>query len=391
MIAAGGRAGQVNIAVVGLGFGEDFLPIYQAHPAVDRIALVDTSQARLDEVGERYGIADRYEKYEDMLASPIWDAVHVLAPVSFHADYALAALGAGKHCACAVPMATTIDGLRAIVEAQASTGKNYMMMETSAYGREYLLSKHLYDTGALGALSYYEGFHIQNLDGYPEYWRGFPPMHYSTHALSPVLALTGSRVRRVTAHGSGRLTDDRRNAAFDNPFPTEIGLFTLDRSDAVASVTMSFFQTARSYSEGFRLYGEEMSLEWPALEDEPMRVFRLQPPDPDQPATGLRGRRSKVQEAEFLDPVTLLPAMLASFADDFTVTPVDGAPSFVKKAEHGGSHPYLVHEFVSSILEGRRPAIDAIRSAEWTAPGICAHQSALRGGEPVEVPDFAAR
>lgn len=388
MTASGGAVAPINVAVVGLGFGEDFLPIYRAHPAVGELAIVDTSRARLDEVGRRYGIAHRYERYEDVLSSPLWDAVHVLAPVSFHADFAVAALEAGKHCACAVPMATTIDGLTAVVRAQEESGKNYMMMETSAYGRELLLTKQLYDTGALGELSYYEGFHIQNLDGYPEYWRGFPPMHYSTHALSPVLALTGSRVRSVTASGSGLLTDERRNPAFDNPFPTEIGLFTLEDSDAVATVTMSFFQTARSYSEGFRVYGEKMSLEWPAIEGDPMRVFTLQGLDPNQPETGLRGRRSTVSEAQFLDPATLLPEELASFANDFEVKPADGTPPFIKAAEHGGSHPYLVHEFVSSIIEGRPAAIDAVTAANWTAPGICAHQSALRGGEPVDVPKF---
>lgn len=377
----------LNIAVVGLGFGEDFLPIYRAHPAVGNIAIVDTSRERLDEVGERHGIDDRFENYDDVLASPDWDAVHILAPVRFHEDYAVAALDAGKHCACAVPMATTIDGLRRIVRTARDSGRTYMMMETSAYGREYLLAKQLYDTGALGALSYYEGFHIQNLDGYPEYWRGFPPMHYSTHAVSPILALTGARVSRVTAHGSGRLTEDRRNSAYGNPFPTQIGLFELEDVDALASITMSFFQTARSYTEGFRLYGSEASIEWPSLEHEPMRVFRLQELDPDQPSTGLRGRRSVVSDAVFLDSSSLLPPELAGFADDFEVSPANGEDPFVKKAEHGGSHPYLVHEFVSSIVEGREPYINAVRSADWTAPGICAHESALRG-EPVEVPRF---
>lgn len=57
-------------------------------------------------------------------------------------------------------------------------------------------------------------------------------------------------------------------------------------------------------------------------------------------------------------------------------------------AGHGGSHPFLVHEFVGSIAEGRRPLIDAQTAARWTAPGICAHQSALAGGIEVSVPDY---
>ena len=56
---------------------------------------------------------------------------------------------------------------------------------------------------------------------------------------------------------------------------------------------------------------------------------------------------------------------------------------------HGGSHPHLVHEFVRSIVEGRPPAVDAARAANWTAAGLCAHESAMRQGEGVPIPDFA--
>ncbi len=57
---------------------------------------------------------------------------------------------------------------------------------------------------------------------------------------------------------------------------------------------------------------------------------------------------------------------------------------------HHGSHPHLAHEFVRSVVENRPPAIDAYTSADWTAPGICANESSLRGGELVEIPDFRA-
>lgn len=378
----------IDIAVVGLGFGEDFLPIYQAHPAVGSIAIVDPSVERLIEVGERYGIADRFERFEDVLASDRWNAVHILAPVRFHADYAVAALRAGKHCACAVPMATSLEDLERIVAAQVSSGRNYMMMETSAYGREYRLAEHLVRTGSFGELTYYEGFHVQNLDGYPDYWRGYPPMHYSTHALSPILALTGSRVVEVTCRGSGLLTPDRRGA-YDNPFPVELGLFRLEHSDISAAVTMSFFQTARSYTEGFRLYGERMSLEWPSVDGEPLRVFELQELTGDQPTTGLRGRRATVGAAEYRAAGELLPDYLARFAEDFSFPAADGSGQLHRRAEHGGSHPFLVHEFLSSIVDQRAPRIDAVTSADWTAPGICAHGSALSDGAPVRVPSFS--
>ena len=55
---------------------------------------------------------------------------------------------------------------------------------------------------------------------------------------------------------------------------------------------------------------------------------------------------------------------------------------------HHGSHPHLVNEFVMSIIEERTPAIDEYLAANITAAGICAHESAMKGGESVIVPAF---
>jgi hypothetical protein len=62
--------------------------------------------------------------------------------------------------------------------------------------------------------------------------------------------------------------------------------------------------------------------------------------------------------------------------------------SFTQGGGHSGSHPHMVHEFVMSIVEQRKPWIDEITAANWTAAGICAHESAMRGGEKVEIPRF---
>lgn len=377
----------LNVAVVGLGFGEDFLPIYRDHPSVGRIAIVDPSAERLTEVGDRYGLSDRFADIEAVLADPTWDAVHVLAPVSFHADYAIKVLEAGKHCACAVPMALEVQELHAVVAAERRSGKRYMMMETSVYGREYLMAQDMYAAGKLGAVTAYRGFHMQNLDGYPPYWLGYPPMKYLTHALSPLLALTGSAVKSVTAYGSGRLTEDRIGES-GNPFPVEVGLFQLRDTDVVADITMSFFQVARTYIEGYSVYGEQMSIEWPQSEGDPMRIFEMLPADPNPPTTGLRGPRFKEYDVVPPDFADRVPPSIAKYVGEYTITPADGAPVLAKRGEHGGSHAYLVHEFISSIIEDRPSAIDAVTAADWTAPGICAHESALAGGTPIDVPTF---
>jgi predicted dehydrogenase len=114
-------------------------------------------------------------------------------------------------------MATTLEYIERILEAQRASGTSYMMMETTVYAREYFALQAMYAAGELGELTLYRGFHIQNLDGFPTYWQGYPPMHYVTHALSPILALLGTSVESVTCHGAGRLAEHRRTGGFDNP------------------------------------------------------------------------------------------------------------------------------------------------------------------------------
>jgi predicted dehydrogenase len=373
----------LHVGVVGLGFGAEFVPIYQRHPAVGEVSIADADPARLARVGDAFGVRRRHAGLDGLLADPDVDAVHLLTPVSLHAGQAVAALRAGKHCACAVPMGTTLEDLRAVIAAQEASQRRYMMMETTVFSREYLYVRELLEAGRLGELTFYRGFHLQDLDGFPPYWQAFPPMHYVTHALSPALALTGAAVSAVRCLGSGRLSDARRGG-HANPFPLEAGLFQIRGQDLVADITMSFFQTARAYIEGFSVYGTRAGVEWPAAEGGPLQVHEFgEVPD------GGRGRDVDVHAVVPPDRADLLPAEIAAFTMPVTLTEPGLAPVRVE-SWHGGSHPHLVHEFVTSIASGRAPLVDARTAAAWTAPGICAHESALNGGQPVDVPDFTS-
>ena len=346
-------------------------PIYQRHPDVASIGLCDSDEAKLAATGDALKIAPahRFTRLEDVLAQDDFDAIHLLTPVPLHLDQTLAVLHAGKHCACAVPMATELDDLRRIVAAQQACGKNYMMMETAAYTREFFFVQDLLARGEMGSLTFLSGTYHQDLEGgYAPYWRAQPPMHYVTHALSPLLALAQTRVAAVSCLGSGRLRPDIEQPN-GNVFPLQSALFQLAGTHVCAQVTRSWLQTARAYTEAFSVYGDKRGFEWQQLEHEDPVLFTLEPLQ--QP--GQMGRAVTIERVQPPFRPDLLPAEIACFAN----------------GGHGGSHPHLVHEFVRSIVEERPPAIDALTAAHWTAPGICAHESALRGGELIAVPDFS--
>ncbi len=258
---------RIRVAIIGLGFGAEFIPIYQRHPNAEMYAICRRDKKDLDAVGDRFGIKTRYTSYEDLLKDPDVDAVHINSPIADHAPQSIAALQAGKHVASTVPAATTIEECQQIVEWQRKSGKVYMMMETVVYSREYLFAKELYDSGELGRIQFMRGSHQQDMDGWPGYWEGFPPMHYATHCVSPCLAILGKHAEHVVCHGSGRI-DEHLIAKYGSPFAIETATFKLRDSDVAAEVTRSLFATARQYRESFDVYGSKKSLEWQQVENE---------------------------------------------------------------------------------------------------------------------------
>src|SRR5688500_18797572 len=218
---------EIRVAIVGLGFGAEFIPIYQAHPDAEMYAICRRNERELHECGERLGVAKRFTDYRQMLKDPNVDAVHINSPIPDHAWMSVEALEAGKHVACTVPMATSIDDCRRIVVAQRRSGKVYMMMETVVYSREYLFARELYDRGELGRIQFLRGSHQQDMDGWPDYWPGLPPMWYATHCVSPCLAILSDPSKNqialaesVVCHGSGRIREELI-PRYNSPFAIE--------------------------------------------------------------------------------------------------------------------------------------------------------------------------
>src|SRR5882757_1938426 len=258
---------KLNIAIVGLGFGKEFIPIYQNHPNTNMYAICQRSKDKLKEVGDQYKVDKRYDSFEELLKDPNVDAVHINSPIHLHAPQSVAALKAGKHVACTVPAATTVDECKQIVKAAIKAKKNYMMMETVVYSREFLYVRELRDSGRLGRIQFLRGSHVQNMAGWPGYWEGLPPMHYATHCVSPCLAILGKHAEHVVCHGSGRI-NETLIPKYGSPFAIETATFKFRDSDVCAEVTRSLFATARQYRESFDAYGSKKSFEWQQVENE---------------------------------------------------------------------------------------------------------------------------
>ena len=118
-----------RIGVVGIGWWACFnhIPTLQAHPDVEAVAICDLSDARLAEVGDRFGIAARYTDVADMVRAERLDGVIISTPHVHHTAPALAALKAGAHVMVEKPMATTAADGRAIAAAGVAAGRAVMV------------------------------------------------------------------------------------------------------------------------------------------------------------------------------------------------------------------------------------------------------------------------
>ena len=385
MTSKGDRKEKVRVALVGLGFGAEFIPIYRHHPGVESLIICDANRAILDAAGDKFEIGRRTTELSSILEATDIDAVHLVTPIPFHAQQSIAVLNSGKHCACTVPMATSLDDLQAIVRAQGRSGKIYMGMETAVYTRRFLFAKQMIERGEVGRIQFLRGAHYQDMEGWPDYWMGLPPMHYATHAVSPVLALANTRAKAVHCFGSGQMRPEL-STQYQNPFPVESMLMELEGPEPLAAeITRSLFQTARGYSESFNVYGEQAVFEWEQVEGEQPVIYRVKgPPAPHA------GNVITMERASIVDRQELLPKEIARFTVRGVYDASNPHLSFLQGGGHDGSHPHLVHEFVSSISERRQPYPDAVTTANWTAPGICGHHSAMINGQRVEVPVFGA-
>jgi predicted dehydrogenase len=368
---------KVNIAIVGLGFGAEFIPIYQHHPNAHLYAICQRNREKLDAVGDAFGVEARYTEFEELLKDPNVDAVHINSPIPDHGWMSIAALKAGKHVSCTVPMATTVEECKQIVELVRKTGLKYTMAETVVYAREYLFMREMLRNGTLGKLQFLQASHQQDMDGWPNYWPGLPPMWYATHCVGPVAGLADAPAEYVSCFGSGTIRPELQKH-YGSPFAVETAHIKFKDTDLSARIIRSLFDTARQYRESIDVYGDKASVEWPLIEHEPLVLHRAKLPEPKIP---------KLVKAP--DYAKLLPKQIRPF----TTNGVYGVGkkthlSFTQGAGHGGSHPHLVHEFVSSLVEDRDPFPNAKQSANWTCVGLCAHQSALKGGAIVKLPSF---
>lgn len=365
---------RIRIGVLGGGFGRTFT--WHKHPNSTVQAVCDFDSERREELARTYVCDTRYETYEQMLQDRSVDAVAICSGAPDHVRHTVAALRVDKHVFCAVPAAITLEECEELVKTVEETGLTYMMGETSYYRQAAISARAFYEEGRFGNIYYTEAeYHHAGLESSmysngQRTWRyALPPMLYPTHCTAFLTGTTGERLISVSCIGWGDDSPFLKNNQYGNPFCNETAFFKTDKANAFrASV---FWKGAHRGTERAQWYGEKMS-------------FFMDHPNGMGPVIV----RSVAAEELHIDGIVRYTSELEPYEQpEYWQTDMLPEPLRLD-SYHGASHGFLTHEFVDALINERRPAIDVYEAVAYTAPGIVAHQSALRGGEQMKIPSF---
>jgi predicted dehydrogenase len=382
----------ISLGLVGLGdFGSAFADLFMSHPLVDRIALCDREPERIAAFANKeswrlkFHPRDAYDSLDAICTSDL-DALVIITQPWLHAPQCIQAMAAGKHVYSAVPIISIPDGEEILewcdrlVETCRRTGMHYMLGETTYYRPQAMYCRRRAREGAFGDFVYAEGEYLHDVDAscnlrevmqhrlnskagqewlavlgrYRERGVKTGPMHYPTHSISGPISVMRAHAERVCAWGYANRTDD---AYFeDSVFSNETALFYM--SNGATMRICEHREIGHPEREIFRVYGTDGSFEndiWlDRLTSQALTVQEMRDPLPEAVAAAFRARTGQ---------------------SDFY-------------GGHGGSHAYLAHEFVDAVAHDRVPAVNVWEAVRYMAAGVMAHQSAMRDGEILTVPDW---
>lgn len=340
---------RVRVGIVGCGhckFGMLFG--FQDHPNVEVVAVSDLIPDRCAELAKACRCAKTYPSLEELVKDDRIEAVFVATDAPSHARHCVEVLRHGKHVATAVPAVFgSLEDAALVFDAVRTSGLNYMMFETSCFHEDLHAMRQIYRAGGFGKIVYAEGeyfhYHDTPIPSYKGWREGLPPQWYPTHSNAYFVGVTGGHFSEVSCVGIPSTLAHLQPGAsrYGNGFGTEIALFKTSEGGSA-----------------------RMAVSWdtPGYNGEMGRV---------------RGRKGSYYKA-FVG--------LQRNTADVRRPPI---PPGVEAGGHGGSHGYLMNEFVLSILERRKPMVDVAWALNMTVAGVVAHQSALKDGELLKIPVFA--
>ncbi len=202
----------VRVGVVGLGYwGPNLARNLAAIGGCELRWLCDPSLEARERLAQAHPTARTTGELSDLLEDRELDAIVLATPVPTHAELAVRALSAGKHCFVEKPLATTTADAQAAVAAAASAGRILMVGHLLEYHPAVGRLKQLIDEDELGSLYYLYGNRL-NLGQLRADENALWSL--GAHDVSVVLHLIGEEPEECLAHGASYVRPDVQDVVF---------------------------------------------------------------------------------------------------------------------------------------------------------------------------------
>lgn len=311
-----------------------------------------------------------YTDADEFFASGEFDAVLLCNYFTEHSKYAILALRQGIHVFSETMAAVTMADAVALCRAAEESRAVYMLGENYPYLRSLFEMKKLYEGGTLGRAVFAEGEYVHPMspaetykyqnprDNGPYNWRRFlPPTYYSSHALAPLLFLTGEEPRRVVAMAAPYSDDNIRQFRRNRADSAGVMLISTDRG--------SVFRVNGSSHMGPKGNWYRVSCEKGGIET-------------------VRGAQDQVRLCynKWDIPTAETPT------EQFLRPDWPECGEQADKCGHSGGDYWVLRFFLEAIRGERKPFPDVYSACALSATAILGWRSVLNGNIPYDIPDF---
>ena len=144
--------GKIGVGVIGCGFvGRGaHVPALSAIEDAALVAVADADETRLNKAVRKHGVKSGYRDYAELVKDSDVQAVIVSVPTPLHAKATLAAIEAGKHVLCEMPLAPTFEEVDKMTEAAKKKGVFLMPSLNFRFTPNYVKAKEMMSKGVLG-------------------------------------------------------------------------------------------------------------------------------------------------------------------------------------------------------------------------------------------------
>lgn len=348
----------LKVGVVGLSRGMGYYSTFSHYKETEVVAVCDSNEAKVKEIAQTNSVKSWYTDFKKFLEHD-FDIAMIATPLPLHVSQTIQALEAGKHVLSEIPPANSLDEAKKLVQAvKKAKGLKYMAAANVNYMYNIMEWIKMVNSGKIGKVIYAEAEYVHSIpelmvnpDGSPTWRATLPPIYYCTHSLGPLISMMKERF--VSAIG---LSTGSNVAPKFGTIDMEVGLFKSE-SGAIVKLLCGFSIERGAGHHYWSIYGTKGCIEKDRFNwDDAYYYFK------DDPQTK---EMTKVK-ISLSDP---------------------NAPPEALLGGHGTCEYYLVRDFVQSILKDSVPPIDVYTALNFGLPGLCAHQSALQGGEIIEIPN----